>query len=410
MNPHLTEEENYEIAKTDLSDCVSELYQLGVGGQGQVFKGIYNDEFVAIKQIPVQGKEDSDYYLKREKEINSILNMQPQENVQNIVICKCLIEKQNHIYMIMEYFDWNLDEFLRDVDDIYFYQKEIIYEILQGVKQLHDLNIVHRDLKPSNILVKCGDDDEIILKISDFGLSKQISDRNSKHSNSVGTSVYRDPSIQKGVEYSNQQMKQQDIYSLGLIFYKVLTGRLPKFNTKMNNKTECLKGIKWFYENNAKKFDEEKQRFIKDIISKMVQYDRDERAEIKKIKEEYEFNQFFQKSTQNLGDIYIQKYVQQSDISNGSQNKQYRLVNRIQVSSTSQSNQISEEQVVYQNQQVCEESQNTGQQSQVSSKSQQQEMANTLEMFKNFKCGPVKQSQNEQKKDEVSNQIVEEES
>ena len=89
-----------------------------------------------------------------------------------------------------------------------------------GVDHLHKHGIVHRDLKPANIFC---DDDQQVVKIGDYGLSKFIScSRRSGHTESVGTFHYMAPEIGNGV-YG----KEIDIYALGIIFYEMLTGDVP---------------------------------------------------------------------------------------------------------------------------------------------------------------------------------------
>ena len=99
--------------------------------------------------------------------------------------------------------------------------KVIIYKILLGVSYCHAKGIVHRDLKPENILfVKDTLDSEI--KISDFGLSKYISDPNEKMNSMAGTPYYIAPEVIK-CSYNSKC----DIWSIGVIAYVALCGELP---------------------------------------------------------------------------------------------------------------------------------------------------------------------------------------
>jgi serine/threonine protein kinase len=101
--------------------------------------------------------------------------------------------------------------------------------IAQGLSYLHERGIVHRDLKPGNIFY-----DDGYVKIGDYGLSKHISvSQHSGNTVSVGTVHYMAPEIGSG-SYS----KAIDIYSLGVILYEMLTGRLP-FTGKSMGEISC---------------------------------------------------------------------------------------------------------------------------------------------------------------------------
>lgn len=87
-----------------------------------------------------------------------------------------------------------------------------------GVAYLHDHGIVHRDLKPGNVFY-----DEGLVKLGDYGLSKFISaSRRSGQTESVGTVHYMAPEVANG-----RYGKEIDIYALGVMFYEMLTGRVP---------------------------------------------------------------------------------------------------------------------------------------------------------------------------------------
>jgi serine/threonine-protein kinase len=97
-----------------------------------------------------------------------------------------------------------------------------IHQLLEGLAALHDAGIIHRDIKPFNLLVTASD----TLKICDFGLSKLRGESFAGPSNlNVGSPFYAAPEQEKD---PNRVDQTADLYPVGIMLYRMLTGRLPE--------------------------------------------------------------------------------------------------------------------------------------------------------------------------------------
>lgn len=103
--------------------------------------------------------------------------------------------------------------------------KFYFYQLCLAIKYLHDQNITHRDLKPDNILLH-NDDDETLLKVSDFGLSKFISNDTTAMRTMCGTKLYVAPEILKTLGRGTYTQKV-DVWSMGVVLFAMLSASLP---------------------------------------------------------------------------------------------------------------------------------------------------------------------------------------
>jgi serine/threonine-protein kinase len=117
-------------------------------------------------------------------------------------------------------------------------KEEIFINILQGIKALHDSNVLHRDLKPENIMIQSNGN----IKILDYGLSKMLDYTSiTSTGNILGTFAYMSP---EQISDSKHIDARSDLYSLGMIFYEILTYRrpfnallVPEFIDKIKNES-----------------------------------------------------------------------------------------------------------------------------------------------------------------------------
>ncbi|HSI70144.1 MAG TPA: WG repeat-containing protein [Gillisia sp.] len=109
---------------------------------------------------------------------------------------------------------------------------DLIIQIINGVAYLHKEGTIHRDLKPGNILISLNRRNEPVAKITDFGISRDtIEDQNLEQSvtEGVGTPHYMAPEqfFKKRFGINGEISEETDIWGLGIIFYRMLTGKRP---------------------------------------------------------------------------------------------------------------------------------------------------------------------------------------
>ena len=201
--------------------------QIGEGGFGQVFLGVWNGKSVAIKKFNVKDKHNLKYSLNKFiKEINIISNLRHP----NVVLYMGASINKNEYYMISEYIPkGSLFDYIH-VQKYKFNDYELIniaYEVAIALKYLHSRKITHCDLKSSNILL----DENMKIKVSDFGLSR-LKNLNSISENKgrIGTPHWMPPEIMKAGKYE----MSSDVFSYGMILWELLTGEIPYYGLNPN--------------------------------------------------------------------------------------------------------------------------------------------------------------------------------
>jgi len=192
--------------------------ELGRGGFSIVLEAVSKEdgEKYAIKVIEKAMIDDFEQ-LKREIKI-----MKKIEH-KNVLKLYEIYEDVNHVYIVMELVEGS-ELFDRIVSKGYYTEKEainVIKQILDAVRYLHENGIAHRDLKPENLLCSGEGDDEIV-KIADFGLSKMFT-AGEKLMTGCGTPGYVAPEVLLSEEYDNKV----DLWSIGVITYILLSGYSP---------------------------------------------------------------------------------------------------------------------------------------------------------------------------------------
>ncbi|MFZ2451414.1 MAG: serine/threonine-protein kinase [Methylovulum miyakonense] len=209
----------------NLSEQYFDITFFSKGGMGEIYKAYDNEgkKEVAIKMIAITD-ENEETLLSREIEASSKLS--GKNIVKTNRTGKAKMHGINYLYIVQDFYsNGNLRNSLREnipLEECF----AMMRDILEGLKIVH-AEIVHRDLKPENILI----DSSGALVITDFGLAKFIDDKTkTKSFKGAGTIPYMAPECW----LFDTNSISMDIYSLGIIFYELLTGKLP-INAKSEN-------------------------------------------------------------------------------------------------------------------------------------------------------------------------------
>ncbi|CAD8096732.1 unnamed protein product [Paramecium sonneborni] len=190
-------------------------FKKGSGSQGTVYQGFIKNtnQKVALKVV---------------KELNSkeeiILRNIQQKKPKNIIGVYA-IEKLNNIYYIvmelaeMDLFQYiNTNEFInQDIHE----KNQLFYQMVLGLEEFHNMGYFHRDLKPENYVCCRDQEQKLIIKLIDFGLSKNQSDSDRQTLN-IGTPYY----IAREVLENENYTKAIDVWAMGIIWYEILTRKL----------------------------------------------------------------------------------------------------------------------------------------------------------------------------------------
>ena len=210
--------------------------KLGEGGMGTVYlaNDIMLERKVAIKVLNPLLTKDTHFTerFRHEAKVQASL-LHP-----NIVTLYNYFFEQEHYCMVMEYIEGvTLKQLITNIGPMP-EQKAIwiLNQMLDAVGYAHKKGIIHRDIKPSNVLI-AGDN---TVKILDFGIAKILQDKGlTKTGTKMGTIFYMSPEQIKAVKDIDNRT---DIYSLGVTFYEMLSGKVP-FNVDTDSDFEIMNEI-----------------------------------------------------------------------------------------------------------------------------------------------------------------------
>lgn len=193
--------------------------QIGQGGMATVYKAYHAamDRYVALKVLPRQFMESKEFIGRFQQEARLIANLEHP----HILPVHDFGEYQGTLYFVMRFLDaGTLKEriqkglTLHEVD-------ELFTQLAEALGYAHEKGIIHRDIKPSNVLVDARGN----LFLTDFGIAKLL--ESSSHLTATGaltgTPAYMSPEQAQGKKVD----LRTDIYSLGIVLYEMVTGRVP---------------------------------------------------------------------------------------------------------------------------------------------------------------------------------------
>lgn len=210
--------ENYVGKRLDGRYEVQEI--IGVGGMSVVYKAYDNvdDRIVAVKILKDEFADDAEFVRRFKNESKAIAVL----SHPNIVKVYDVSFGEKLKYIVMEYMDGiTLKEYIQK-QKVITWNDAVFFttQILKALQHAHDKGIVHRDIKPQNIiLLPTGN-----IKVADFGIARfSRNETRTLTENAIGSVHYISPEQAKG-ELTDERA---DIYSLGVVLYEMLAGKLP---------------------------------------------------------------------------------------------------------------------------------------------------------------------------------------
>ena len=201
-----------------LVDRYEILSKIGAGGMSDVYKAKDHilGRMVAIKVLKQEFSEDINFVTKFRTEAQSAAGLE-HPNIVNIYD----VGSENGMhFIVMEYVEGiTLKTYVEKKGQLSFKEAtSIAIQVARGIETAHNKAITHRDIKPQNIMISTDGK----VKVTDFGIAKAISS-NTISSDAMGSVHYASPEQTRNGFIDGRS----DIYSLGIVMYEMVTGRVP---------------------------------------------------------------------------------------------------------------------------------------------------------------------------------------
>ena len=194
--------------------------RIGNGGMATVYKAkdITLNRFVAVKVLREEFTTDAEFIKRFNIEAQSAASLAHP----NIVSIFDVGQEDNIYYIVMELIQGKTLKEIIDEDGVlpWKWSLNIAIQIASALETAHKHNIIHRDIKPHNIIIT----EDGVAKVTDFGIAKAVSSSTiTAFGKTIGSVHYCSPEHARG-GYTDAK---SDLYSLGVVMYEMLTGRVP---------------------------------------------------------------------------------------------------------------------------------------------------------------------------------------
>ncbi|HEX7299294.1 MAG TPA: Stk1 family PASTA domain-containing Ser/Thr kinase [Solirubrobacteraceae bacterium] len=195
------------------------LHRVGSGGMAEVYcaQDLQLGRKVALKVLYRRFAEDGEFVERFRREASSAAGLQHQ----HVVSVYDRGEYDGTYYIAMEYLDGrSLKTIIREEAPLHPDRAiDVTIQVLRAARFAHRRGIIHRDFKPQNVIV----DAEGRAKVTDFGIARAGASDMTQTGSIMGTAQYLSPEQAQGEAVS----APSDLYSIGIILYELLTGRVP---------------------------------------------------------------------------------------------------------------------------------------------------------------------------------------
>ncbi len=243
---------------------------LGSGSMGLVYKALDPkiNRLLAIKTIRFSDEFEEDAIKDIKRRFLSEAEIAGQLAHPSIVTVYDVGEDKELTYIVMEYLEGkDLAKYIKRRNLLSFRKVlQVVARVADALEYAHNAEVIHRDIKPANIMLL----DNGGVKVTDFGIAKAISSSRTKTGVILGTPNYMSPE-----QIMGQKIDQKsDIFSLGVLFFQLLTGELP-FQGK--NLSSLLYQITQVKHPPLREFNAKLPKVCEQIVDKALSKDRDDR-------------------------------------------------------------------------------------------------------------------------------------